>query len=67
MTLPTAAEAPLAVSAAETTGSTSERSRLPVGAWLAIAWLGVVVFVAVFADLLPFHPARLSDVETATP
>lgn len=30
------------------------RARLGVGGWLAIGWLGLVVFVAVFAPVLPF-------------
>lgn len=55
MTLPTVAEAPLAVNAGETSTVVSDKKRLPLGAWLSIGWLAMVVFVAIFADLLPFH------------
>lgn len=52
MTLATA-DRPLAVPVEEPKGTSQQR--LPVGAWLAIGWLALIVFVTVFANLLPFH------------
>lgn len=36
-------------------------AQFPTGLWLAVAWLVIVVFCAVFADFLPFSEARDSS------
>jgi peptide/nickel transport system permease protein len=39
-----------------------------IGLWGAISWVGLVVFVALFADLLPLHPYdQFTDLSSRTP
>ncbi len=61
-TPPDAAESPLDVRSEKVLEARSEettegkKKRLPIGAWLAITWLVLIVGSAIFADLLPLHP-----------
>ncbi|NLD77257.1 MAG: ABC transporter permease [Acidimicrobiales bacterium] len=60
MTLSTATEAAVAPAVPEDADEVAPKKRLPIGAWLSIAWLVLVVFLALFADLLPLHDPNVS-------
>jgi ABC-type dipeptide/oligopeptide/nickel transport system permease subunit len=49
------------VTRAAVDGTTTRRSRVDLGLWVAVAWLGLVVFLAVFADVLPLQNPKALD------
>jgi peptide/nickel transport system permease protein len=49
------------VTRAAVDGSTTRRSRVDIGLWVAVAWLGLVVFLAVFAGVLPLQNPKALD------
>jgi peptide/nickel transport system permease protein len=53
------AVAPTATHAVEVTRN--RRRRVDVGLWVAVGWLGLVVFLAVFADVLPLRNPKALD------
>ena len=49
-------EVPIAAVEAGTEGAV--KKRLGIGAWFAIVWLGILLFLMVFASVLPIDPPR---------
>ncbi len=53
-----------AVTAMSASGHRRKSGKLGVGAWLAIFWMGLLIFLAVFASILPFDDP-VNTVDTA--
>jgi peptide/nickel transport system permease protein len=49
------------VTRAATDASITRRRRVDIGLWVAIGWLGLVVFLALFADVLPLQNPKALD------